>query len=201
MSAQLNGSDKDSYLSPEMPENNTPPLPLSNNVSNAEETTDIKTVTNTNTGDKGNFTSRQQQQDESKKRPYMPKFATIHTDKYSQNLRREFPMTNFDRNLTVEKARFDPQPNEHKEIPSSQQPISSSSPPQLLINNDLQQQTQQQQQLHHPPRPSSPPTVTPNSITPSVSSNGIHTPSSTFSVTNTKPTRQPAKSKSEVKNK
>ncbi|KAG2226039.1 hypothetical protein INT45_002505 [Circinella minor] len=193
MSAQLNGSEKESFLSPEMPESSTSPLPLSNTISNAEETT--ATNTNTNAGDKGNSTTRQQQQDESKKRPYKPKFATIHTDKYPQNLRREFPMTNFDRNLTVEKARFDPQPNEHKEIPSPQLPNSNSSPPQLLINNDPQQP--QQQQLQHPPRPSSPPTVTPNSITPSVSSNGIHTPSSTFSVTNTKPTRQPAKSKGE----
>ncbi|KAL0091011.1 hypothetical protein J3Q64DRAFT_1023676 [Phycomyces blakesleeanus] len=44
------------------------------------------------------------------KRPFLAKFSTIHTDKYPhQNLRRDFPLPNFDRNLTVEKARFEPQ--------------------------------------------------------------------------------------------
>ncbi|KAI9269117.1 hypothetical protein BDA99DRAFT_343236 [Phascolomyces articulosus] len=217
MSAQFDGSDKNSNpnpssITPEMPEsslnntNNTNNNNNSNNIQN-EETTATPIIlaptttpsTNTTSVDKGTSTTRQQQQqqqqqDEFKKRPYMPKFATIHTDKYPQNLRREFPMSNFDRNLTVEKARFDPQPNDHKEIPPPAPP-SSSSPPHL-VSDQLQPQPQQPQ-LQHPPRPASPPIVTPSSITPSVSSNGIHTPSSTFSVPNTKPTRPPTKSKSE----
>ncbi|CAO3586724.1 unnamed protein product [Absidia cylindrospora] len=40
--------------------------------------------------------------------PFLNKFATIATDKYTQNLRRDLLLSNFDRNLTVEQAHFDP---------------------------------------------------------------------------------------------
>ncbi|KAI7868128.1 hypothetical protein BDF14DRAFT_1796637 [Spinellus fusiger] len=54
------------------------------------------------------------------KRPLLPKFSTIHTDKYPQHLRHDFPLPNFDRNLTVEKAHFEPQSLVH--------PVTSSHP-------------------------------------------------------------------------
>ncbi|KAI9009973.1 hypothetical protein CLU79DRAFT_774194 [Phycomyces nitens] len=44
------------------------------------------------------------------KRQFMNKFATIPTDKSPQNLCRDLLLSNFDRNLTVEKAHFEPQP-------------------------------------------------------------------------------------------
>lgn len=85
------------------------------------------------------------------RRPYLTKFATIHTDKYPQNLRREFPTTNFDRNLTVEKARFDPQP-----LAIPHHPYDSPPP-------------------EHLPHAASPPTTcnSPNTITPSASSTAL----------------------------
>ncbi|KAG0170511.1 hypothetical protein DFQ28_001972 [Apophysomyces sp. BC1034] len=43
-------------------------------------------------------------------RPFVNKFATIPNDKYPQNLRRDLLLSNFDRNLTIEKAHFEPQP-------------------------------------------------------------------------------------------
>ncbi|KAI8372770.1 uncharacterized protein BYT42DRAFT_45329 [Radiomyces spectabilis] len=74
-----------------------------------------------------------------KKRPFMTKFATIHTDRYPQNLRRDFPLNQFEGNLTVEKAHFEPQPltNPTKEpmvapvqaLPSQPYPFSASQQP------------------------------------------------------------------------
>lgn len=132
------------------------------------------------------------------RRSLITKFATIHTDKYPENLRREFPMSNFDRNLTVEKARFEPQPLNHDTnnttLPhhhhSHHHPkegaysgaatpattASSSSPP----HDHLQASSS-----HHRPTAASSPTsyTTNNSITPSASSTtGLHTTSSTYSV-------------------
>lgn len=135
------------------------------------------------------------------RRSLITKFATIHTDKYPENLRREFPMSNFDRNLTVEKARFEPQPLNHdtnnttlhhhhhphhhpKEggaysgAATPATTASSSSPP----HDHLQAAASSS---HHRPTAASSPTsyTTNNSITPSASSNtGLHTTSSTFSV-------------------
>lgn len=40
--------------------------------------------------------------------PFLNKFATMATDKYTQSLRRDLLLSNFDRNLTVEQAHFDP---------------------------------------------------------------------------------------------
>lgn len=59
-------------------------------------------------------------------RHMLNKFATIHSgDKYHQDLRRDV-LTNFDRNLTVETAHFDPQ------LHSSAGPTSSSSSPAVV---------------------------------------------------------------------
>jgi hypothetical protein len=59
-------------------------------------------------------------------RHMLNKFATIHSgDKYHQDLRRDV-LTNFDRNLTVETAHFDPQ------LHSSAGPTSSTSSPAVV---------------------------------------------------------------------
>lgn len=116
------------------------------------------------------------------RRPYAPKFPTMHGDKFPEGLRPELP-SHFDRNLTVEKARFDPQPLVQA-MASDPPRYDPPSPP--------------HQDMHSPPLH-----ATPKTITPSASSTGLHTPAaSTFSSTVTAappvPPKKPQKSKSEV---
>ncbi|CAO3615969.1 unnamed protein product [Cunninghamella blakesleeana] len=68
--------------------------------------------------------------------PFVNKFATIATDKYTQGLRRDLLLSNFDRNLTVEQAHFDP--NESLAVPqenSMPNPATSTSSHSLNNNN------------------------------------------------------------------
>ena len=125
------------------------------------------------------------------RRSLITKFNTIHTDKYPENLRREFPKNNFDCKVTVEKAKFDSQPlnhdtnntpshhhHHHKDGYSIATPATtaSCSPP----HDHLQASSS-----HHRSTAASSPTsyTTNNSITPSASSTtGLVTTPSTYSV-------------------
>ncbi|KAF7723968.1 hypothetical protein EC973_001484 [Apophysomyces ossiformis] len=66
-------------------------------------------------------------------RPFVNKFATIPNDKYPQNLRRDLLLSNFDRNLTVEKAHFEPQTLHTPEVVSDDpgDTLLSQSPPRM----------------------------------------------------------------------
>lgn len=69
--------------------------------------------------------------------PFLNKFATIATDKYTQGLRRDLLLSNFDRNLTVEQAHFDP--NHSLAVPqenSMPNPATSTSSQSLNNNNN-----------------------------------------------------------------
>ncbi|ORX52060.1 hypothetical protein DM01DRAFT_1337042 [Hesseltinella vesiculosa] len=69
------------------------------------------------------------------KRSFINKFATIGGEKYTQNLRRDLLLSNFDRNLTVEEAHFDGQDLAYPPsnmTHSSSQPTTS--PPMITVH-------------------------------------------------------------------
>ncbi|KAI7872679.1 hypothetical protein BDF14DRAFT_1953763 [Spinellus fusiger] len=67
------------------------------------------------------------------KKQFLNKFATLPTDKCPQNLCRDLLLSNFDRNLTVEKAHFEPQPLAMSAVP---QPSTSTSSHSSLLDHD-----------------------------------------------------------------
>ncbi|KAG0168303.1 hypothetical protein DFQ30_004950 [Apophysomyces sp. BC1015] len=118
------------------------------------------------------------------------KFATIHTDRYSPHFRRELPLSNFDRNLTVEKARFEPQPspslssNTELTLEFAQQPQPNPSTP-------------QQERLNlSPPHEQTP--LSPYYIPPSTSNTGINSTAGYSTSASSVKSRQTIKSKNDT---